>query len=105
MGYGWPFLKGENTYNKKTTAYYYYDVRVKTDHENFEKLRGSDILIDGCGTLSFAKTGRDGSVIASRAKSFEEVQKRLPYGYVVLDRSGGFDKFRTVKVDGNAVRP
>jgi hypothetical protein len=39
--------EGENTYNKKTTAYYYYDVRVKTDHENFEKLRGSDILIDG----------------------------------------------------------
>jgi len=44
-------------------------------------------------------------VIASRAKSFAEEQKRLPYSYVVLDRSGGFDKFRTVKVDGNAVHP
>ncbi len=44
-------------------------------------------------------------MIASRAKSFAEEQKRLPYSYVVLDRSGGFDKFRTVKVDGNAVHP
>jgi hypothetical protein len=88
--------EGENTYNKKTTEYWYIDVRVKCDHENFSQLRESDVLQDGCGTLSFAKHGKDGQELKSRTTQFSEVKTMLPYRYVTLDRSGGFDKFRTV---------
>jgi len=74
--------EGKNTYKGKTSAYWYIDVRVKSDHPDFGNLRGSKILNDYCGTLSFAKCGKDGTELATRAKQLMAVRAKLPYKYV-----------------------
>jgi hypothetical protein len=91
--------EGESKGNGKIKGgpQWYIDVRVKHDHPNFAKLRDSDALLDYCGTISFAKNGKEGKEIASRTTQFTKVATMLPYSYVTLDRSGDFDKFRTVK--------